>query len=96
MIRWYNTLISVVLALAIGFVACLVVIPREIVVEPVMHMHFSPTLQVGPESFWEESEQAPVPTVPRAPYLEKPEEEVRAPRNLVEWVAAQWARWLLR
>ena len=90
MIRWYNTLISVVLALAIGFGVCLVVIPREIVVQPVMH--FSPTIQVGPEALRE----TPVPTVPRLPYMEKPEDEVRAPRNLVEWVAAQWARWILR
>lgn len=95
MIRWYNTLISVVLALAIGFGVCLVVIPREIVVQPVMH--FSPTIQVGPETLWEVPEKAPDPTVPRHPYMEKPvEDEVRAPRNLVEWVAAQWARWILR
>lgn len=57
MIKWYNTLISVVLALAIGFVACLVLVPREIVVQPIMH--FSPTMQVGPESIFSTPEQAP-------------------------------------
>lgn len=55
MIKWYNTLISVVLALAIGFVACLVLVPREIVVQPIMH--FSPTMQIGPESIFSTPEQ---------------------------------------
>ena len=64
MITWYNTLISIVLALAVGFVACLVLVPREIVIEPVMH--FSPEIQVGPESLWER----PVPTPEAEEYKE--------------------------
>jgi len=76
-------LISVVLALAIGFTACLVLIPREIVVQPIMY--FSPTMQM---SLVDVPEQAP-----ELPSTEK-HGKTTEDTGLKEWFQSLLEEWL--